>query len=153
MVKEGIYHNTTLPNSSITNFLPVSSSVITPMSPVVCTYVSLGAYTPISSCVSAPVLSSLNLCICLCMCLLVCHHLILLLWGVDHLILSIIFLFNSLIPLLLSLKFIMGQIGNLLVYQILAIHVISSQFSNVFLQQTITLLFSMPTQHHHLSKF
>ncbi len=35
-----IYHNTiyytTLPNSSMNNDLPVSSSVITPMSPVVC---------------------------------------------------------------------------------------------------------------------
>ncbi len=62
MVKEGIYHNTvnytTLPNSSMTNDLPVSSGVITPMSPVVCTAVSLGAYTPIFPSVSAPVLSS-----------------------------------------------------------------------------------------------
>ncbi len=48
MVMEGIYHNTvnyaTLPNSSMTNDLPVSFSVITPMSPIV----SLGAYTPVS---------------------------------------------------------------------------------------------------------
>ncbi len=62
MVKEGIYHNTvnytTLPNSSMTNNLPVSSGVITPMSPVVCTPVSLGAYIPVSPGVSAPVLSS-----------------------------------------------------------------------------------------------
>ncbi len=62
MVKEGIYHNTvnytTLHNSSMTNDLPVSSSVITPISPVVCTPVSLGAYTPMSPGVSAPVLSS-----------------------------------------------------------------------------------------------
>ncbi len=62
MVKEGIYHNTVnytiLPTSSMTNDLPVSSSVITPMSPVVCTPVSLGAYTPMSPGVSAPVLSS-----------------------------------------------------------------------------------------------
>ncbi len=62
MVKEGIYHNTvnytTLPNSSMTNNLPVSSGVITPMSPVVCTPVSLGAYIPVSPGVSAPVLCS-----------------------------------------------------------------------------------------------
>ncbi len=62
IVKQGIYHNsvnyTTLPNSSMTNDLPVCSSVITSMSPVVCTPVSLGAYTPMSSGVSAPVLSS-----------------------------------------------------------------------------------------------
>ncbi len=62
MVMGEIYHNTvnytTLPNSSMTNDLPMSSSVITPMSSVVCTPASLGAYTPVSPCVSAPVLSS-----------------------------------------------------------------------------------------------
>ncbi len=64
MVKEGIYHNTvnytTLPNLSMTNNLPVSSSVITPMSPNVCTTVSLVAYTPLSPGVSAPMLASVT---------------------------------------------------------------------------------------------
>ncbi len=141
MLKEGIYHNTvnytTLPNSSMTNDLPVSSSVITPISPVVCTPVSLGAYTPVSLVylhLCYLVLLSLSLLVCICLCLLVCHYCIRLLLGVDHLILTIIFLFHSLMPLLVSLKFQMGWIGNLLVYKILAIHVISTQFVNVSLQ-------------------
>ncbi len=112
----------------MTNDLPVSSSVITSMSPVVCTPVSLGAYIPVSPGVSAPVLSSVikpeSPCVPV-MCLLVCHHCILLIWSVDDLILTIIFLFNTLMPLLVSLKFQMGWIGNLLVYKILAIHLIS----------------------------
>ncbi len=62
MIKEGIYHNTvnytTLPNSSMTNDLPVYSSVITPMTPIVCTPESLGAYSPVFPDVFAPVLSS-----------------------------------------------------------------------------------------------
>ncbi len=61
MVKEGIYHNfvnyTASPNSSMTNDLPVYSSVITPMSTVVCTPVSPGIYQ-CSRGVSAPMLSS-----------------------------------------------------------------------------------------------
>ncbi len=51
MVKEGLYHNTvntTLPNSSTTNDLPVSTSVITPISPIVCISMSGGVYTPVS---------------------------------------------------------------------------------------------------------
>ncbi len=52
MFKEGIYHNsvnyTSLPNSSMTNVLLVSSCVITHMSPIVCTPVYLGVYTPVS---------------------------------------------------------------------------------------------------------
>ncbi len=61
MVKEEIYHNTvnytTLPNLSMTNDLAVSSSVITP---IVCTLVSLGTYTPLSPGISAPVLASVT---------------------------------------------------------------------------------------------
>ncbi len=41
--------------------------------------------------------------------------------------------FNSLMTLLVSLKFQMGWIGNLLVYKILAIYLISTQFINVSL--------------------
>ncbi len=59
MVKERIYHNTvnytTLPNSSMTYDLPVSPSVITPMSPVVCTTVSLGFLIHPCLLVSAPI--------------------------------------------------------------------------------------------------
>ncbi len=61
MVKEGKYHNTvnstTLPNSSMTNNLPVSSSVITPMSHIYYT-VSLVVCTPVSTDVSTPVFSN-----------------------------------------------------------------------------------------------
>ncbi len=57
----------------MTNDLPGSSSVIIPMSPLVCTPVSLGAYTPVSPSVSAPVLTRL-----LNLSLLVCLHLYLL---------------------------------------------------------------------------
>ncbi len=64
MSKEGIHHNTvnytTLPNSSMTSDIPVSSSVITHMSPIVCTPVSLGAYTPVSRGVSVPVFHSIT---------------------------------------------------------------------------------------------
>ncbi len=56
MVNEGIYHNietsATLPSSSITNDLPVSSSVITPMSHIVSyIYVSWSMYTCVCWCV------------------------------------------------------------------------------------------------------
>ncbi len=64
MVKEGIFHNTvnytTLPNSSMTNDLPMFSSVITSVSPVVCTPVSLGAYTLVYPGVSAHVFPSVT---------------------------------------------------------------------------------------------
>ncbi len=53
MVKEGIYQNTvtsmTLPTSSMTNDLPVSSSMTTPMPPIVCTPVPHGVGTPVIS--------------------------------------------------------------------------------------------------------
>ncbi len=51
---------TTLCNSYMANDLPVSSSVITPMSPVVCTPLSLCFYTPVSPGVSACFLVLLN---------------------------------------------------------------------------------------------
>ncbi len=117
MVKEGIHHNTvnytTLPNSSMTNDLPVSSSVITPMSPIVCRPVSLGAYTSMSPDVSAPVLYSVIKPECPCVRMPVSL-------GVSSLHSSAIgsgssdphnlFLFHSLMPLLVSLKFQMGEL-------------------------------------------
>ncbi len=121
----------------MTNDLLVSSIMITPMPPAVCTPESLGAYTPMSPGVSAPVLSSV----------IKPESL----WvpmpvspglssphssarGVNHLILTIIFLFHSRMPLLVSVKFQMGWIGNLLVHKIFAIHAISTQFFNVSFQ-------------------
>ncbi len=104
MVKEGIYHNTvnyTLPNSFMTNDLPVSSSVITTISPVLCIPVSLGAYTPVSPGVSAPVLSSFIKPGSPCVPVPVSPGVSSLhscAWGVNHLIITIIFLL-SIMPL------------------------------------------------------
>ncbi len=59
MVKEGIYNNTVnstiLPNSLMTNNLPVPSNVTTPMRTIMCTPVSLKEYTPVSLNVYTPV--------------------------------------------------------------------------------------------------
>ncbi len=81
--------------------VPVLSSVIKPESPCVPVPVSPGVSSPHSSAM-----------------------------GCDHLIITIIFLFNSLMPLLLSLRFQMRWIGNLLVYKILAILYMLSQLSS-----------------------
>ncbi len=50
-------NSTTLPNSSIIYILPMYPSVTAPVLPIVCTPVSLGAYTPASPDVSIPAIS------------------------------------------------------------------------------------------------